>query len=99
MTTLTSRNGEASTRLGRGSSNEPERGAGEVAAAPVLAGAVRDEFRSAVEDVAAQEHEHLQWATTMKERLVMREARSSSAANRTEKGDELLVRVANWFDS
>jgi len=60
-------------------------------------GPVRDELRAAVDTVEAQEDEHLAWATSTKERLVALQVSHPTVASMTEKAEEVVTRIANWF--
>jgi rubrerythrin len=62
-------------------------------------GALRDAFQRAVDEVEQEEDEHLAWAATTKERLVMLEATDSVIALAGAKTEELVARVKNWLSS
>lgn len=61
-------------------------------------GDLRDRFRAAVDAVEEQEDEHLEWARTTKERLVMLQATSSFAATAAATMEDVTARIASWFD-
>jgi len=60
-------------------------------------GPVHDELRAAVDTVEAEEDEHLAWATSTKERLVALQVSHPVIAGVTEKAEETVARIANWF--
>jgi rubrerythrin len=60
-------------------------------------GAVRDAFRAAVEQVEAQEDEHLEWARTTRSRLVELQARSTLATTVSLKTEEVMAQIQSWF--
>jgi demethoxyubiquinone hydroxylase (CLK1/Coq7/Cat5 family) len=61
-------------------------------------GELRDRFRAAVAEVEEEEDEHLDWAATTKQRMVMLQAEHGAVATMTAKAEELLARVRGWFD-
>jgi rubrerythrin len=60
-------------------------------------GDVRTAFREAVEQVEEQEDEHLEWAHSTRERLVLLQARSEAMQKVGAKAEELVARVRNLF--
>jgi hypothetical protein len=63
------------------------------------AGGLRDTFEAAVDEVEVQEDAHLEWPREMRQRLVLLQAKSSTMAAASEKAEELVARVRNWFAS
>jgi len=63
----------------------------------VTPGPVQDAFRSACEEVEAQEDDHLGWATEMKSKLVVMQARSTMMQKVGEKTEEVVARIKEWF--
>jgi len=61
------------------------------------AGPVRDRFQSAVNEVEAQEDEHLEWARTTRARLTQMQAESSLATTLGLKAEEMIARIQSWF--
>jgi len=61
-------------------------------------GDLRDSVRAAVDEVEDQEDEHLEWARNTKERLVIMQATSSVMTTAAAKAEEVMARVASWFD-
>jgi rubrerythrin len=62
-------------------------------------GDLRAAFQAAVDEVEDQEDEHLTWAKTTKERLVMLEASNDIVMHAGAKAEELVSRVRSWFKS
>jgi len=60
-------------------------------------GPIRDEMQAAVDTVEAQEDEHLGWATATKERMVAMQVSHPFVAGMTEKAEQVVARIANWF--
>jgi rubrerythrin len=60
-------------------------------------GEMRAAFRAAVEEVEAQEDEHLEWARTTKARLVQLRAEGGAADAAGSKAEELVARIKSWF--
>jgi hypothetical protein len=60
-------------------------------------GPLRDQFQAAVNEVQAQEDDHLTWALATKERLTMLQLSPNATSALTDKADELLARVQNWL--
>jgi len=60
-------------------------------------GATRDAFGRAVEEVEAQEDEHVGWASDMKLRMVKLQAASTTMAQAGAKVEEIVVRIKEWF--
>jgi hypothetical protein len=61
------------------------------------AGDIRDAFRVAVDEVEAQEDEHLEWASSTKLRLVKLQAKSTPMARAGAVGEEFVARIKGWF--
>jgi len=60
-------------------------------------GPLKQRFNEAVDEVEAQEDEHLEWARTTKERLTMLQMKSTMMAKAGAKAEELVVTVRNWL--
>jgi len=60
-------------------------------------GEIRTAFQQAVDEVEAQEDEHLGWARDTKSRIVQLQAQSSLATTIGLKAEEMLARVRDWF--
>jgi hypothetical protein len=60
-------------------------------------GEVRDAFQAAVEEVGAQEDEHLGWAKETKAKMVLLQAQSEPMAKAGAKVEELVETVRGWF--
>ena len=60
-------------------------------------GELRDAFSTAVDEVLADEDEHLLWAKGTKERMVMLQATSSTAASMGMKAEEMVATIKGWF--
>ena len=60
-------------------------------------GDVRSAFEDAVEEVEAQEDEHLQWAKDTRCRMISLQATSGPAASLTMKAEEMVARIRNLF--
>jgi hypothetical protein len=60
-------------------------------------GEIRTAFEQAVEEVEAQEDEHLGWARDTKTRIVKLQAESDVAATIGLKAEELVARVRSWL--
>jgi rubrerythrin len=57
----------------------------------------REVFRAAVDEVEAQEDEHLEWAKSTKARIVQMEAESSLATTVGLKTEEMIARIQSWM--
>lgn len=60
-------------------------------------GSLRASFRGAVEEVEAQEDDHLGWAQDTKQKLVLLEAKSTALAKAGAKAEEVVARVKSWL--
>ena len=60
-------------------------------------GDIRIAFQRAVDEVEAQEDEHLGWARDTKSRIVQLQAQSSLATTLGLKAEEMMARVRDWF--
>ncbi len=60
-------------------------------------GDLRTAFERAVQEVGAEEDEHLLWASTMRQRMVVLQASSSTMAAMGAKAEETMARVKGWF--
>jgi hypothetical protein len=60
-------------------------------------GELKDAFMGAVAEVEAQEDEHLTWATTMKQRLIRMQVKSTATTAIGMKADEMVARIRGWF--
>jgi rubrerythrin len=63
----------------------------------LAAGPQRDAFSAAVDQVEAQEDEHLEWARDTRARLVDLQARSTLGATAGMKAEEMIAEIAAWF--
>ena len=60
-------------------------------------GDLRDRFRAAVEEVLADEDEHLEWARTTRTKVVELQAKHETMSSIAARGEELADRVRDWF--
>ena len=60
-------------------------------------GELREAFSVAVDEVGPEEDEHLLWAKTTKERMVMMQATSSTMASMGMKAEEMVATIKGWF--
>lgn len=60
-------------------------------------GDLRTALRSAVEEVLADEDEHLDWARDMRTRMVLMQAEHPTMAGIAAKAEELVEHVRGWF--
>jgi len=63
----------------------------------VSAGPIQDAFRAACDEVESQEDEHIEWATNMKSKLIVMQARSTMMQKVGEKTEEVVARIKGWF--
>jgi rubrerythrin len=62
------------------------------------AGDARDRFEAAVREVEEQEDDHIEWATSMRHRMVVLQAEHRTMATAAAKAEEMVERVRGWFD-
>lgn len=62
------------------------------------AGAVRDAFHAAVDEVEVQENEHLHWAQDMRCQMISLQATSGAASSLTLKAEEVVARIKSLFN-
>lgn len=65
--------------------------------AQLPAGELRDTVSGLVEQVVDEEDEHLEWARSMRSRMTMLQAQSSTAAALGAKAEEMVETVKGWF--
>jgi hypothetical protein len=61
-------------------------------------GAARDAVRAAVDEVRPQEDDHVMWATQTRRRIIGMQLSSSMAQGMAASMEEMVDRVASWFD-
>jgi rubrerythrin len=62
------------------------------------AGPIQELARRTVDEVEAQEDEHLTWARETRARMAMLQAKSSVAAKVGMKAEETMARIKSWFE-
>lgn len=60
-------------------------------------GALRDRFRTTVDEVLADEDEHLEWARTTRTKMIELQAKHETLTSVAAHGEELADRIRSWF--
>ncbi len=60
-------------------------------------GQLRDRFRVAVDEVLADEYEHLDWARTTRTKMITLQAEHETLSSITATAEEVVERIRNWF--
>jgi hypothetical protein len=61
-------------------------------------GEIQDTLRRIVDEVEAQEDEHLSWAHDTRARLAMMQTKSTTMAKAGMKAEEMVATIKSWFD-